>query len=178
MNPFFRSIYDELELQRADLLGLVKNLTPEKLNYKPSEKRWSISQILTHILVAEQLSVGYMKKKALGIDQLKNSGFTAGVRLQVLIISQRIPNLKFKVPRIVLAHTPQAYSMADLESHWANHRQGLKVFLESIEDKNTKKVLYKHPVAGRLDARQAMVFFREHIIHHLPQIKRLLDHNL
>ena len=178
MNPFFLSIYDELEHQRVELLDRVKNLPVEKFNYKPSEERWSISQILTHILVAERLSVGYMKKKALGIDQLKNSGISAGFRLQILIISQRIPNLKFKVPGVVLANTPQAYSIAELETHWQNHRQDLKVFLGTIENKNAKKVLYKHPVAGRLDARQAMVFFREHIIHHLPQIKRLLDHDL
>jgi hypothetical protein len=178
LSPFFRSIFDELERQRVEILDRVKTLPDEKFNYKPSDEKWSISQILTHILVAEQLSVGYMKKKALGITQLENSGLSAGFRLQILIISQRIPSLKFKAPGIVLANTPQAYPMAELQSRWEAHRQDLQVFLDGIENQHEKKVLYKHPVAGRLDARQAMVFFREHIIHHLPQIKRLLDHDL
>jgi hypothetical protein len=174
LNKAFQSIYHELERQRATVIDQVKDLSVEKFNYTPFPGKWSISQILTHILVAEQLSVGYMKKKALGIDQVASSGLSAACRLQLLIISQRIATIKYKAPAVVLANTPPAFAMAELISRWEAHRQDLKVFLDSIEDKNIKKIIYKHPVAGRFDARQAMVFFREHINHHWPQIKRLL----
>jgi hypothetical protein len=175
VNNSFQSIYAELEHQRVEILNRVKNLSPEKFNHAPSPEKWSIAQVLTHILVAEQLSVGYMKKKVLGIDQLKNSGFMESVILELLKISQRIPALKFKAPKVVVANTPPALPIAELISRWEVHRADLKKLLETIENKNVKKLLYKHPIAGRLDARQAMVFFREHIIHHLPQINRLLD---
>lgn len=175
MNTTFQSIYDELEHQRIEILNQVKGLTLEKFDHKPSPQKWSISQVLTHILIAEQLSVGYMKKKALGIDQLKNSGVLESVILELLKISQRIPAIKFKAPNVVLANTPPAFPLAELTKRWEAHRADLKTFLESWGDKNIKKLVYKHPIAGRLDARQAMVFFREHINHHLPQIKRLLD---
>jgi hypothetical protein len=175
VNSVFQSIYNELETQRAEILNQVKVLSLEKFNYSPSPEKWSISQILTHILVAEQLSVGYMKKKALGIEQLKDSGVVELFILEMLKASQRIPAIKFNAPKVVLTHTPPAFAIDELISRWQAHRADLKKFIESIEDKNVKKLLYKHPIAGRLDARQAMVFFREHIIHHLPQIKRLLD---
>lgn len=174
MNKAFQSIYHELEHQRTTIIDQVKNLSVEKFNHTPFPGKWSISQILTHILVAEQLSVGYMKKKALGIEQVKNSGLSAAFRLQLLIISQRIATIKYKAPSVVLANTPPAFPLAELISRWELHRQDLKVFLDSMEDRNVKKIIYKHPVAGRFDARQAMVFFREHINHHWPQIQRLL----
>jgi len=174
VNKAFKSIYDELETQRIDILNRVKSLSVEKLNYVPSPEKWSISQILTHLLVAEQLSVGYMKKKALGINQLKNSGIIEALRLEVLKASQRIPVLKFKAPKIVVMNTPLAFSLPELTAKWESQRHDLKVFLESIQAGDERRVIYKHPYAGRLDARQAMVFFREHINHHLPQIKRLL----
>ena len=177
MNAVFQSIYNKLEHQRIEILNRVKDLTVEKFNHTPSPEKWSISQILTHILVAEQLSVGYMKKKALGIEQLKNSGTFESIILELLKISQRIPAIKFKAPRVVLTNTPPAFPIAELTSRWETHRADLKAFLEKIEDKNVKKLVYKHPVAGKLDARQAIVFFREHINHHLPQIKRLLNQN-
>jgi hypothetical protein len=157
------------------MLNQVKGLSVEKFNYSPSPKKWSISQILTHILVAEQLSVGYMKKKALGIEQLNDSGVAESFILELLKVSQRIPPLKFTAPKVVLSNTPPPLPIDELINRWQAHRLDLKKFLNSVEDKNVKKLLYKHPIAGRLDARQAMVFFREHIIHHLPQIKRLLD---
>ncbi len=175
MNSVFLSIYNELERQRAKVLEQVKNLSVEKFNHTPSVGKWSISQILTHILIAEQLSVGYMKKKALGIDRLKNSGLLETLRIELLKVSQRIPSIKYKAPRVVVANTPPAFPIAELTSRWETHHKELKVFLDGIQDKNVRKVIYKHPLAGRLDARQAMVFFREHMNHHLPQIRRLLN---
>lgn len=173
MNSYFLPIFDELERQRVEILNQVKDQPTEKLNYAPPGK-WSINQILTHMLVAEQLSMLYMKKKSQGIDQLKNSGLAAALRIGVLKISQRIPAIKFKAPKVVLDHTPPALSLNDLTAQWEAHRQKLRVFLEGIDEKNKKKLIYKHVIAGRLDAKQALVFFREHINHHWPQIKRLL----
>lgn len=171
MNAAFQSIFEELELQRVEILNRVKGLPVEKFNLAPSPEKWSISQILTHILIAEQLSVGYMKKKALGIGQLKNSGLSESICLGLLKISQRIPYIKYKAPKVVLAHTPPAFPIAELTMRWETQRNDLKVFLDGIADMDVKKVIYKHPFFGRLDARQAMIFFREHINHHKPQIK-------
>jgi len=137
VNKYFLSQFDELESQRVDIINRVKNLPSEKFNYAPPGK-WSISQILTHILVAEQLSVLYMKKKSLGVDQLNNSGITAALRSVVLKISQRIPAIKFKAPKVVLDHTPPALSLDELTEQWEKHREKLRTFLESIEEKNKK----------------------------------------
>src|SRR5688572_8371178 len=132
------------------MLNQVKDLPAEKLHFAPPGK-WSISQILTHILVAEQLSMLYMKKKSLGIDQVGNSGLIASLRIGLLKISQRIPAIKFKAPKVVLEHTPAALSLSELSEKWEAHRQKLKAFLESIEEKNKRKLIYKHVIAGRLD---------------------------
>ncbi|HEY3430084.1 MAG TPA: DinB family protein [Cyclobacteriaceae bacterium] len=177
MNIFFQPIFNELEQQRHKLIDLVKDLPTEKFNYVPSPDKWSIAQILTHILVAERLSIVYMRKKSQGIDQLKDSGFTAQVRLVLLKISQRIPTIKFKAPKVVLENTPAALSVNELVAAWEKQRNDLKTFLEGIGEKNIKKEIYKHVIAGRLDARQAMIFLREHANHHWPQIKRLLEQN-
>ncbi len=173
MNNYFLPLFDELVSQRIDILNHAKDLPTEKLHFATPDK-WSISQILTHIVVAEQLSVLYMKKKSLGIDQAGDSGLIASMRIGLLKISQRIPAIKFKAPKVVLEHTPPALSLIELSEKWEAHRQKLRIFLEGIEDKNKRKLIYKHVIAGRLDARQAMVFFREHANHHWPQIKRLL----
>ena len=178
MNIFFQPIFNELEQQRHKIIDLVKDLPAEKFNHSPSAGKWSIAQILTHILVAERLSVIYMRKKSQGVDQLQDSGLSAQVRLILLKVSQRIPTLKFKAPKVVLENTPPTLSFDELVATWEKQRSDLKTFLDGISEKNIKKEVYKHVFAGRLDARQGMIFLREHVNHHLPQIKRLLDQNL
>lgn len=176
MNIFFQPVFNELEQQRHKIIELVKDLPAEKFNHAPSGK-WSIAQILTHILVAERLSVIYMRKKSQGVDQLEDAGFMAQVRLALLIVSQRIPSIKFKAPKIVLENTPPALSFHELVATWEKQRNDLKTFLDGISEKNVKKEVYKHVYAGRLDARQGMIFLREHVNHHWPQINRLLKQN-
>ena len=172
MNARLRNVFDKAEQERKSVLDLVGSLSDEKLFAHP-EKRWSVSLILTHIIISETMSLQYMKKKSLGIDQLHDSGIAEEIKMIILKISQRLP-LKYKAPKIVLERTPPALSLIEIVSQWNNSRVELRSFMESIEPKNIKKKIYKHPVAGRLDVIQAVIFFREHVNHHLPQIKRLL----
>ncbi|HRF34344.1 MAG TPA: hypothetical protein PLM56_12645, partial [Cyclobacteriaceae bacterium] len=57
---------------------------------------------------------------------------------------------------------------------WSKTRMELKELLDRISDDQLKRKIYKHPVVGKLNMVQTVRFFREHIIHHTPQIKRLL----
>jgi len=173
MNNHFVHIFNELEQQRKYLMSSVEHLSPEQFNRVPAPGKWSVNQILMHIIFAEQVSISYMNKKKQGIRELKNAGIAETLRLWLLIFSQRIP-VKYKAPKVVAENTLKASSIEEVASRWEAVRAELVSLLESIEDRDIRKVLYKHPLAGRLNARQAMVFFREHIIHHIPQIKRLL----
>lgn len=92
----------------------------------------------------------------------------------VLVISQRLPGLKFKAPRAVVEITPSLTDLEQISKEWAEVRADLKALLEKIPAGQEKKLIYKHVRAGRLNILHALKFFREHIIHHTPQIKRLL----
>jgi uncharacterized damage-inducible protein DinB len=174
MNTRLQQLYDQLEADRKILLAEIERVPEEKLNRKPAPGKWSLGEVLSHIVASERGSTGYMKKKSLGIDQVENSGVIESLKLGLLIASQRLPFLKFKAPKILLDHTPQLHSAESVIRQWDKARTDLKIFLEGVEDKNLRKKIYKHPIAGRLDVVQAVIFYREHIIHHSPQIKRLL----
>jgi hypothetical protein len=172
MNAGLEKIFNELEKQRENIYFKIADLPSDQYSRSVNGK-WSIGQILTHLMTSERLSLLYMKKKSLGIKNLNDSGSLEAFKTFLLKISQRLP-LRFTAPKFLIAHTPSALDKEDLQLKWIRSRQELKNFLEKIEDQNVRKKIYKHPVAGRLDARQAMIFFYEHIRHHLPQIKRLL----
>jgi hypothetical protein len=162
----------KLENQRKQIVSEISLISAERYNQSRNGK-WSIATILTHIITSERLSLAYMKKKSRGIETAGEAGWREFFKSELLLISQRLP-LRFKTPKAVLENTPPALSIESLTKEWAASRGELITFLETIDASHINKKIYKHPVVGKLNVFQALRFFREHIIHHLPQIKRLL----
>lgn len=172
MNSELQIQFDKLEKSRLAVMQKISSLDSSKYQRSVNGK-WSIGQILTHVITSEQLALSYMRKKSLGIDQLDNSGLFEPVKLLALKISQRLP-LKYKVPKGIEAHTPKPFVFDELSNKWSADRQALRSFLENIEEKNARKKIFKHPIAGKFNAAQGLSFMNEHLLHHLPQINRLL----
>ncbi|NJN42065.1 MAG: DinB family protein [Flammeovirgaceae bacterium] len=172
MNQQLFRQFEALEKSRSVLFENLIALSDEDARKAPAGK-WSISEIVSHILTSEQMSLGYMKKKSLAIDTLDNSGIAESMRMVLLTLSQRLP-IKYKAPKIIVERTLQRESFQTTLQEWASLRNEYREFLERIEDKNLRKKIYKHPIAGRLNSFQALKFLREHFRHHLPQINRLL----
>lgn len=175
MHANLKRTFEQLETLRKFILQKLDGIAEEKLLEIPAPGKWSILYTLARILTAERMSLVYMKKKSLGIHELDNSGILEALKFRFLQISQRIPLLKFKAPKVVVEHTPASLSFDKLKTQWENSRRDLRDFLESIEDKNVHKKIYKHAIVGRLDAVQGVGFLREHFIHHLPQLKKQIN---
>jgi hypothetical protein len=154
-------------------MSKIKTLSLEKLSHHVSGK-WSVHQIIAHIITAERLSLNYLQKKSNAIHEVDDSGLWEELKMMMLVASQRLPGLKFKAPKVVVQNTPTDLDLASLQNEWDALRKELKEFLEKIPPGAEKRLIYKHVRAGRLNTIHALKFFREHIIHHTPQIKRLL----
>jgi uncharacterized damage-inducible protein DinB len=172
MNIKLQTLYDSIEKDRRNLIDRLRTVSPETLNHQPSGK-WSINQIIAHIITAEKMSVMYLTKKIQGIDETEDSGFIQELKMVALIISQRLP-LKFKAPRVVVENTSSSTDLKQLEQDWNIARNELKGILEKIVDNQVNRMVYKHVRAGRLNIKHALIFFREHIVHHQPQIQKLI----
>jgi uncharacterized damage-inducible protein DinB len=172
LNTKLNQLYESLEAQRLQLMDSLKNLSSEKLNQQP-EGKWSINQIIAHIITAEKMSVMYLTKKIQGVNEVENSGLFQELKMMGLIISQRLP-FKFKAPRVVVENTSASTDIKQLEQEWKSVREEMKTLLKKIKDDQVKRMIYKHVRAGKLNIQHALIFFREHVIHHQPQIKRLL----
>jgi uncharacterized damage-inducible protein DinB len=140
MNSKLNRLFISLEEDRVRLLTSLRGISTDKLLQAP-EGKWSIQQILAHLIAAEKLSIMYLRKKMLGIKE---------------------------------ENTPVYASFEELTADWDKTRAELKVLLEKFDDTQITKKIYKHIIAGRLNIQHALLFFREHIIHHTPQINRLL----
>ncbi|MBN8576218.1 MAG: DinB family protein [Cytophagales bacterium] len=175
MNSLLKESFGRLEIQRLALLKQIEILNVDQLHQHPPGK-WSLSQVFAHLITSEQLSVQYLNKKILAIEDQPDTGITEVLKMWLLIISQRLP-LRFKAPNVVVAHTPAFKDAAEITQAWNQTRAELNDLLSRFTGQQLRRKIYKHPVAGKLNIVQTLRFFQEHIIHHTPQIKRLLKHN-
>jgi uncharacterized damage-inducible protein DinB len=172
VNHFLNHKFQELEKQREQLMSQIISLTEKQINdHEPG--KWSIAEILSHLISSEQLSVNYLNKKILGIADTSNTGLAEEMKMIIFVISQRLP-LKFKAPKKVVDNTPQYNTLEGLTTAWSSSRQELFKVLEKFDDHQLKKKIFRHPLVGMLNIQQTLRFFNEHIIHHTPQIKRQL----
>jgi DinB superfamily len=174
MHPQIQQIVDSLESQRETILKEFRGFNAEQFHRAPRQGKWSAAQILSHIITAERMSVAYMQKKLQGIDQASRSGILEEVKFGILKVSQRLPGLKFKAPARVVENTTLYKDLASIEAEWKTIRTDLQNLVEKIPDHHLDRMIYKHPIAGYLNVAQALKFLREHIVHHTPQLKRLL----
>ncbi len=172
MNPKLQNLFHSLEAQRSELLKTLKTVSAEKLNTQV-DNGWSINQIIAHLIAAEKLSVAYIQKKIQAVDEVGDTGLIEELKMVALKLSQRLP-LRFKAPRVVVENTSTSADIFALEQEWIIARQQLKGLLEKLSDDQINRKIYKHVRAGKLNIQHMLIFFSEHIIHHQPQIKRLL----
>jgi uncharacterized damage-inducible protein DinB len=165
--------FEKLQSETKLLLKEVSSLSSVTYHHKPADGKWSISQILTHILTSERLSLSYMRKKSLGVDELENEGILEQIKFFILKLSQRFP-FRYKAPRQVIEQTPAPLSYGDLVRQWEALRLELHQFLSQIPEENIRKKIYKHPRVGMLDANHALQFLGEHLNHHKPQILSII----
>jgi hypothetical protein len=171
MNSNLQFIFNKIEAQRASLLAELKALPEENLSASPAPGKWSALQILSHLYTSEKMSMAYIKKKSQGINDVGNAGLKHKLVFVLLKFSQRIP-LRYKAPQVVTQNM-EAMPLPQLVAQWDLLRLELKSMLENVSEKHVNRLVFKHPVAGRLSMPQAVAFFGEHIHHHTSQLKRI-----
>ena len=172
MNNRLQHHFDTLQLQKEKLIERIRQ-SPEKFDIKPNNASWSIHEVVAHIITAEKLSAFYLQKKIQAIDNVGNTGLWEEFKMLSVRIAQRLP-LKFKAPKKVVERTTSYKNLDELIHDWNDTRDLLRVELEKINDHQVKRKIFKHIVAGRMNAAHAIEFLHEHINHHQRQLNRLL----
>ena len=178
MNPKLEIKYLSLEKSRNRLLDELEGLDDDLLNTAPAADKWSINQILYHLIESERLTAAYMQKKLQQEETLGTAG-TANAIKSVLLKLALLSGRKYKAPAVV-ATVPEKAMLQKLRQQWDTSRYQLEDVLNEIPTHLLSKCLFKHPYAGPLTATQALTFLQDHFVHHERQIqlirKSLLKH--
>ena len=95
-----RDYYEQIENIKEDVVELTAPLNDAQFNWRPAPSRWSISECLAHLNVADGLDVPLISKE---IDQARSAGLTGQGpfkygRIGRMIIRFTEPPVKLRTP--------------------------------------------------------------------------------
>ncbi len=157
-----------LQTERDRLIELLRRFDKEQLNRSPEIGVWSPMEVLHHIIISEEGSLKYVKKKLSFNPVLPRTSLISTLRYQVLIGAIHSP-FHFKAPSEVVPQSKE-YDLESLENHWQKVAGELHNYLVDIEPRLLDYQVYKHPLAGRLSIVQMVGFLKHHLLRHKKQI--------
>ena len=181
MNQTKKSINPKLDIQIKSLdkklnllLKELKFYNEDQLNRKPKEGSWSVIQVMHHLMMSENGSLKYVKKKLSFNPELGKAGIKASLREMVLNTYLGSP-FKWKAPEAISGdNLPQHETFWKTAQQWKNQRIELREFLETLPDELLNKEVYKHPFVGRISIPSMLRFFDRHFNRHNKQIQRII----
>lgn len=171
MNKKLKSAFQELENARLQMQHVAEGCDERQQYYKPSDHEWSIVQVMTHLMNAEQAILTYIRGKISNPVQLKKAGFQSGLRSLLVSLALKYVK-KLKAPAIV-ANPTDTLNFGQVKQAWSEGRDQLRKLLEEMPDELIDKEIFRHPRAGMMNIYQTLIFMREHVQHHMAQIRRL-----
>lgn len=172
MNAQLEKKFLQLEEERKNLFGELKNYSDDVINKKPSPEKWSVAEVIAHLITAEEMSLKYLSKKIQDTSKEKGEGLKHKCRWLLVQIVFTF-NIKFKAPEIV--EPKMGYqSLTTLETKWIDVRNQTLQVLQKLSDEEVNKTLWKHAIAGKMNLHHMLQFFGVHYNRHKKQIERTL----
>ena len=175
MDSSLQPIYDRLQKSMIELLEEVKDQPDSVLNTPPENGGWSVLQVMYHMVLVEEYSMMYVKKKlSFGEEDIPNAGVKGYFRGIYLRNMFKIP-FKVDAPEAVNeSNMPSEIRFWEVLKKWKDSRAELGDFLDKAPKDLLKKELYKHPLVGKMTLKNMLYFFELHFKRHRRQLNKVL----
>ena len=173
MTPQLVRRFDRLEAARHRALATLEGFDATALNRPPAAGKWSALQVLHHVVTAEALTLGYVRKKVQAGQALPPAGPASRLRLLLVQATLASP-LRVRAPGPVASVPPQI-DPAELCARWQELRLEWRGFIESFPGELLGRLVFRHPYAGRMTLDHALGTLQAHLDHHVPQVERALS---
>ena len=160
---------DRIERKRVALLNEVANLEPWQLVAHPILGKWSICEIIEHLVLAEKDVVGDFSR--LGDLEEQPRGFKNYVLYIVVMFI-----LKFSIPVKTpsAAMVPRGEQPLDhIRKMWDENHRHLRSFVGGLDQRGTRRVIFGHPITGPISVSQGIRMLDVHLDTHIRQIRKL-----
>lgn len=158
-----------IEEKRDGLLDELETLDSEVLYAHPRPGKWSIHEIVEHLVVAEEdVVIDYHDLERLQARprRLKN-------RLMYLVVMLVLRfDIPVPVPSEAMLPTGEP-SLRSLRERWAANHARLRRYVANLDRATARRAVFRHPITGPLTVPQALRMLEVHLDRHTRQIRTL-----
>lgn len=168
MLPELAALWEKLESRRHEILAIIDKLTPEELRYKSEPDRWSILQVLQHVVIGDR----GMRRTVTEMRNHPLRDILQPGRMYQVVKDVLEKDMPVDVPHPSL--NPDGETTVDeLRTTWQNERQAMANLLETVTAEKSECVMFSHTAAGPLTALQMLEIAVAHTDTHRRQIDRI-----
>jgi hypothetical protein len=154
---------------RRGLLDEMEALSPALLVAKPIAGKWSMIEIVEHLVLAERAVFKGLPDPSRLVENRRDLGHRGRYLLVMFILTSSI---RVRVPSPAMV--PQgARGLAGLRRLWDESQRWLGSCIAHLGPGAGRKAVFEHPIAGPLTVSQAVRMGQVHVEGHVRQIRRL-----
>jgi hypothetical protein len=165
----------EVAAARFRVVRAVNSLTVEQGAFKPGPDRWSIQEVVEHLVLAEQAGIQRIWQAAEGVRRGQpvwtGEPVHRGLPIEEIIAKTWEPKETAPPNATPQGSGPLACWVACLEGC----QPVLEALGQTLRGLDLSQVIFPHFLSGPLDARQRLEFLRFHMDRHLRQIQAIKD---
>jgi hypothetical protein len=160
---------EAFDAARQALLDELGALEPAVLTARPRAGKWSILEIVEHLVLAERAVFKGMPHPSRLEARGRGPGDHARYLLVTFVLKAGVP-VRAPSRRML----PQGgRSLAELRRMWDENKAWLLSVLDALGPEGLGKAVFEHPVAGPLTVEQSARMVRVHFDGHVKQIRTL-----
>jgi len=154
---------------RRRLLDEMEALDPALLVAKPVAGKWSMIEIIEHLVLAERAVFKGLPDPSRLVENRRDLGHRGRYLLVMFILTSSI---RVRVPSPAMV--PQGdRGLAELRRLWDESQRWLRSCIAHLGPGAGRKAVFEHPIAGPLTVSQAVRMGQVHVDGHVRQIRRL-----
>ena len=161
--------FDNLEIKYGDLLQQLNSLTADMLSFKAGADKWSIVEVIEHLVMAEEDMLAQLTGAASAATLDPQDRSAKNYHIVIKVMTKDIP---VDVP--VESMEPHGqFSLEELLGRWDDTRQKTRAYIDAINSADVGDLVYRHPFAGPLDMAETLRFIDVHVDNHMRHIEKI-----
>ncbi len=160
---------ERIDSKRRALLERVAGMEPDRITRRPAPDRWSIREIVEHLVLAERDIANDFRDLetfAAARPSLKDRILYRAV---LFVLRFRI---RVKVPAPTLEPTGDR-DLDELRATWDDNHARLHDVVTKLDRSASRRAIFLHPVAGPIDVPQMLRILELHLDGHTKQIEQV-----
>jgi uncharacterized damage-inducible protein DinB len=174
MNTRLQEILSETETARERLLAFVAAIPEAAFDARGEKGGWTVAEVLHHLHRMEELVTSLVSRQAV---RAREKGVGPDLGGESLLHSLDRFSIETVTDRLTAPESvaPQAgLGKGELLAMLRDSRARLRKTLEDAADVDLSRLQLPHPVLGRIDMYQWVLFIGKHEMRHLGQIQRIM----